>query len=365
MSTMTRTLTRSEPTVESTTEERSEKKTKGCKVDGCLATGRLKRGWCNKHYIRWQSHGDPLVGRNFTSVEDRFWAKVNKTDTCWLWMGSRIGGYGQFANEKERMAHRWSYENLVGPIPAGFWVDHLCRVTNCVNPDHLEAVSPGENTYRGSLARRGGASLSRPSHPYTPKPRVANLDKTCSIDGCEFQPKRKGMCLRHYWSSWKHGDPLYVDNLPTREEKIWARVNKNGPVPDFSPELGPCWIWTGNIEEQGYGVYPSGSGSTVKAYRLIYEMIEGEIPKGLQPDHLCRVRACVNPDHLEPVTKKENVLRGFGPTAINARKTHCIHGHEFSKENTLVLPNGNRQCRMCSRERNRLYHIRKKAAACA
>ena len=192
-----------------------------------------------------------------------------------------------------------------------------------------------------------------------PRPKTKNLGP-CSIPGCEEDADRKGMCSRHYWADWKHGDPLYMDSLPSREEKIWARVDKGGPVPIFNPDLGPCWIWTGNIEDQGYGVYPNGRGSTVKAYRLIYEMVVGEIPEGLQPDHLCRVRACVRPTHLEPVTKKENVLRGFGPTAINARKTHCIHGHPFEGANLIIRPNGDRDCRTCATAAKIRYQNKKK-----
>lgn len=82
--------------------------------------------------------------------EQRFWPKVNKTDTCWLWLGACYGfGYGKFRDGKMHSAHRWAYEYLVGPVPKGLHLDHLCRVPACVNPAHLEPVTPGENTARG------------------------------------------------------------------------------------------------------------------------------------------------------------------------------------------------------------------------
>ena len=84
-------------------------------------------------------------------AHDRFWAKVQKTDTCWLWTAYRLpSGYGQFGlNGKMVYAHRWSYEQVHGPIPKGMHIDHLCRVKHCVNPDHLEVVTCRENAMRG------------------------------------------------------------------------------------------------------------------------------------------------------------------------------------------------------------------------
>lgn len=112
-----------------------------------------------------------------------------------------------------------------------------------------------------------------------------------------------------------------------------------------------CWKWLGSTETtKGYGVIWFGNKKTLFAHRVSYEIHVGKIPEGLQIDHLCRNRSCVNPKHMEVVTLKENVLRGEGITARNLRKTHCPLGHEYSKENTYVHRNS-RQCKICKRKR--------------
>ena len=92
---------------------------------------------------------------------------------------------------------------------------------------------------------------------------------------------------------------------------------------------GECWVWTAWRIKNGYGRIQLTSRKPALAHRAVYEILVGPIPEGLTLDHLCRNRACVNPSHLEPVTMRENALRGIGPTAINARKTHCPKGHPF------------------------------------
>ena len=107
------------------------------------------------------------------------------------------------------------------------------------------------------------------------------------------------------------------------------------------------------ISTTGYGRFTIKRKS-FQAHIISYEMKNGLMKNGLELDHLCRNRWCVNPDHLEAVTHRENCLRGTGMTAINAKKTHCKNGHEFSKENTRIIINryGNKQrnCRICCRK---------------
>lgn len=123
---------------------------------------------------------------------------------------------------------------------------------------------------------------------------------------------------------------------------------------------GGCWNWTAGKKALGYGAFVSHPNTVVKAaHVLFYEMRYGAVPNGLFIDHLCRNTSCVNPKHLEAVTCGENVLRGVGPTAMNARKTHCKRGHEFDYIRTN--PPG-RGCHQCDALRARERRAKKKGS---
>lgn len=124
-------------------------------------------------------------------------------------------------------------------------------------------------------------------------------------------------------------------------------------------EAAGCWEWQASRRPDGYGQV-SVDGRMRLAHRVLYEVLVGPIPDGLESDHVCRERSCVNPDHLEPVTHRENVLRGQAPSALNARKVECQDGHPFSGSNLYVKPNGERLCRACKREWDRQWKRRKK-----
>lgn len=133
-----------------------------------------------------------------------------------------------------------------------------------------------------------------------------------------------------------------------------------------------CWPWTGKLTDAGYGK----AGRAGMAHRFVYERMVGPIPEGKSLDHTCHSRdrscrggktcahrRCVNPAHLEPVTKRENDLRGRAFVAVNAEKTHCLQGHPYDSANTRLTPKGRRVCRACTRRWVSEYKTRRRLAS--
>jgi hypothetical protein len=146
--------------------------------------------------------------------------------------------------------------------------------------------------------------------------------------------------------------------MATTLERFITKVDVHSPVPDYAPELGQCHWWTAYINADGYGQLGI-DGKKIYAHRWAYEHYVGPIPEGMHIDHLCRVRHCVRPSHLEPVTQKENILRGEGLCAKNAVKTHCPQGHEYAGEN-LYLYRRYKRCRACHRAESLKNYYNKK-----
>lgn len=153
----------------------------------------------------------------------------------------------------------------------------------------------------------------------------------------------------------------------TVEQRLLAMVDKTG---------SECWLWTGCLGGQGYG-WLRVNGRSVPAHRVSYELFVGPVPEGLTLDHTCHNddescpggdaclhRRCVNPAHLEPVTRGENVMRGRGFSRVNAAKTHCPKGHRYSATNTYTPPGTNhRKCRRCTYENARRRRLLQDVAA--
>ena len=156
----------------------------------------------------------------------------------------------------------------------------------------------------------------------------------------------------------QHSATFGDSRLPDR---FWDKVEPE-------PNTG-CWLWSAAVNQAGYAWY-NVSGDPDRGHRVSYEALVGAIPDGLEIDHLCRVRCCVNPDHLEAVPHRVNMHRGFAPHGINARKTHCKRGHPFDAANTHSYTYARRKggrlrfetyrlCRACNRENCRQYQRRK------
>lgn len=134
-----------------------------CSVDGCdtYETVRVRRGMCQAHYAKWVRRNPPEKRPARPTAEERFWSKVDKSGPCWVWLaGKMTDGYGSFTQgrAKKSPAHRVAWEWLVGPIPEGLFIDHMCHNKACVNPDHLQVV-----TYKLNSENLAGAQKRNPS----------------------------------------------------------------------------------------------------------------------------------------------------------------------------------------------------------
>lgn len=285
-----------------------------CTVPACYKPV-LARKMCARHYNRWNKYGDPEAPAR------RQVAKVCSVDDCDQKHAAKGYCYKHY--------DRWKKHGdpHVGALPQ---YGPICGVERCEEPSHLRGYCPPH--YRRLMV------YGDPEGTYQSRRRY------CPIENCGKPAMGYGWCDKHYRRWQRNGSPYATSRIVgDHTARFWSYVDQ--------PDEGQCWNWTGPTSPDGYGVLII-ERRTHYMPRFSYELVHGAIPEGLEPDHLCRNRACVNPDHLEPVTHTENVLRGESPHAINARKTHCIRGHEFTPENTKVTPKGHRQCKACARMRD-------------
>lgn len=197
----------------------------------------------------------------------------------------------------------------------------------------------------------------------------------CAVPDCTDDVRARNWCNRHYRRWLRTGDPIQAAwERGDHVTNFWAKAQRRGP--------SECWPWTGSLNTGGHGtfVWPGGS----LAHRYSYEIGVGPIPEGMELDHLCHSndptcrdgvrclhRRCVNPAHLEPVTRAENQRRRHDLHdravetigAMQRAKTHCPKDHEYTEENTYVDGKGSRNCRTCAREKSRAYSATPEAKA--
>lgn len=178
------------------------------------------------------------------------------------------------------------------------------------------------------------------------------MKKECSITDCVKPSLWRGWCNMHSQRYLRTGDPEGHKLRPDTSTRFWAKVTKTDT----------CWLWTGGVNTTGYGTFWATNSKSVVSHRWSYEQTFGPLPDGLTLDHLCRVRNCVRPDHLDPVTHMENVRRGEAGST-NRDKKYCRWGHPYDSTNTYRAPRGGRFCRICVRAAKQRYRLRKKGIA--
>lgn len=276
-------------------------------------------------------------------------------DDCWEWVGARRSGngIGYFQESRGNGGKHYPARRLAfmlatsDDIPPAAGMIQTCGNIQCVNPRHIKLANPtllmgwGDDEPMIFASRRDG----------------------CVIPDCAAAHYGRGLCRRHYKQAHAAG------NLPPlRRETSEERFNRS--FTEGEPD--ECWHWTSKLDPNGYGVM-SIHGMNVAAHRYSWERVNGPIPDGLVIDHLCHNadracvavaacmhRRCVNPTHLEPTTRGDNIKRSH---LVHARKDECVHGHDLTDDAVVGWDvDGKRFCRPCARANAAAFRQRKRDA---
>lgn len=154
----------------------------------------------------------------------------------------------------------------------------------------------------------------------------------------------------------------YAANTTVTTEKSRAEIertlSRHGRHIEFH-RCG-CWEWTGPTTDKGYARISQSKTSWVLGHRLFFEIFRGKVPDGLDLDHLCRNRNCINPSHLEPVSRRENVMRGRSPFILAHHSGSCVRGHQMTPDNTYISPKGQKHCKACRQMREKKRQDKRK-----
>lgn len=243
-------------------------------------------------------------------------------------------------------------------IPKG----SVCSIPTCPEPMHCRTWCKAHySRWEKTGDVRADVPIRREPKP-KPLPKPKPEPRFCIAPGCDEPHYIGGYCIRHNYQVKRYGDPnggpRQFSDLVRRTrrlplvERFWGRVDKNGPVPECRPDLGPCWIWLAGLNPNGYGQFCGVPEAGQLAHRVSWFMAGRPLLAGLTLDHLCRQITCVRPDHAEQVPGPVNTLRGNSWSGRNFRKTHCKHGHEFTPANTIRTKAGHRKCLACDRARH-------------
>jgi hypothetical protein len=329
-----------------------------CSIEGCGRGGKITRGWCNRHYLSWCRHGDPLVASapkapKACDLEDcakKFYAKglcqmhyMRLRETGRLDRRPLLTDDEKRANRRDQAHRRAERMKSLGVT---------CSESFCPK---LPAASGLCAKHYARRCKWGTTSGHAPLRPLDTVPFTYAAPARCSADTCTDVVHAEGYCRTHYYRRRKHGDTAprprrRVAPLPHSAgagERFWHRVDKAGPVPNERPRLGPCWLWLGGLTSDGYGLFRPKKGQQASAHRFAWSALGLPLIQGLTLDHLCRRRDCVRPSHLEQVTHAENIARSNSICTANGAKTHCKDGHLFDECNTLTPRRGARGCRTC------------------